>query len=140
MITSNVDYSNLRIAYFSAEIGISEQIPTYSGGLGILAGDHLKSAADLEIPLCAVTLLYRQGYFRQQINAQGEQVERYPAFQAEEHLQRLEVKFSLSLAGHRLQLRAWRYDVQGVTGARFTSQRMVREYCELYYNHQVRKL
>ncbi len=117
MIKSDLDYRNLRIAYFSAEIGVSEQIPTYSGGLGILAGDHLKSAADLEIPLCAVTLLYRQGYFQQQINAQGEQVEQYPVFQAEEHLQRLEVKFSLPLAGRRVHLRAWRYDVQGLTGA-----------------------
>ena len=66
------------IAYFSPEFGVSEALPTYSGGLGVLAGDHLKAASDLGLPLVGIGLLYRQGYFRQQLNADGWQQERYP--------------------------------------------------------------
>ncbi len=69
---------NLRIAYFSAEFGIHESVPVYSGGLGVLAGDHLKSASDLGMPLCGVSLMYREGYFRQYLNIDGWQQERYP--------------------------------------------------------------
>jgi glycogen phosphorylase len=67
-----------RIAYFSAEFGIHESIPVYSGGLGVLAGDHLKAASDLGVPLCGVGLMYREGYFRQYLNVDGWQQERYP--------------------------------------------------------------
>jgi starch phosphorylase len=70
--------SGLSVAYFSAEFGVHESIPIYSGGLGVLAGDHLKSASDLGIPLCGVGLMYREGYFRQYLNADGWQQERYP--------------------------------------------------------------
>lgn len=66
------------IAYFSCEFGIHESLPIYSGGLGVLAGDHLKSASDLGVPLVAVGFLYRQGYFRQGLNADGVQQEFYP--------------------------------------------------------------
>lgn len=66
------------MAYFSCEYGIDEGLPLYSGGLGILAGDHIKSASDLGIPLMGVGLLYRQGYFRQYLNADGWQIENYP--------------------------------------------------------------
>ncbi len=67
-----------RIAYFSAEFGVTEVLPQYSGGLGILAGDHLKAASDSGIPIIGVGLLYRDGYFRQSLDAQGWQQERYP--------------------------------------------------------------
>jgi len=67
-----------RIAYFSAEFGIHESVPIYSGGLGVLAGDHLKSASDLGVPLVGVSLMYREGYFRQYLNVDGWQQERYP--------------------------------------------------------------
>ncbi|RJO79408.1 glycosyltransferase family 1 protein [Nocardia panacis] len=67
------------IAYFSMEFGVTEVLPNYSGGLGILAGDHLKSASDLGLPLIGVGLLYRSGYFRQSLSADGWQTERYPA-------------------------------------------------------------
>jgi starch phosphorylase len=67
-----------RIAYFSAEFGIHESIPIYSGGLGVLAGDHLKAASDLGVPLVGVGLMYREGYFRQYLNVDGWQQERYP--------------------------------------------------------------
>ncbi len=68
------------VAYFSAEFGLHESLRIYSGGLGILAGDHAKSASDLGLPFVGVTLFYRQGYFQQQISAEGWQIERYPAY------------------------------------------------------------
>jgi starch phosphorylase len=67
-----------RVAYFSAEYGITESLPIYSGGLGVLSGDHLKSASDLGLPLVGVGLLYQEGYFRQYLNADGWQQESYP--------------------------------------------------------------
>ena len=70
--------ADCRIAYFSAEFGIHESIPVYSGGLGVLAGDHLKAASDLGLPLHGIGLMYREGYFRQYLNADGWQQERYP--------------------------------------------------------------
>jgi starch phosphorylase len=70
--------TSIRAAYFSMEFGLHESIPIYSGGLGILSGDHLKSASDLGIPLTGVGLLYRQGYFRQYLNIEGWQQEFYP--------------------------------------------------------------
>jgi glycogen phosphorylase len=73
-----------RIAYFSPEFGVSEVLPQYSGGLGVLAGDHLKAASDLGVPLVGVGLFYRSGYFRQTLTADGRQVESYPAFNPQE--------------------------------------------------------
>jgi glycogen phosphorylase len=66
------------IAYFSMEFGVTEALPNYSGGLGVLAGDHLKAASDLGVPLIGVGLLYRSGYFRQSLSLDGWQVEHYP--------------------------------------------------------------
>ena len=68
------------VAYFSAEFGLHESLRIYSGGLGILAGDHSKSASDLGLPFYGITLLYRQGYFQQQISNDGWQMERYPTY------------------------------------------------------------
>ena len=75
------NYSNvedLQVAYFSCEYGLDEGLPIYSGGLGILSGDHLKSSSDMGVPLIGVGLLYRQGYFRQRLNSDGWQLEEYP--------------------------------------------------------------
>jgi starch phosphorylase len=72
------------IAYFSLEFGVSLCLPIYSGGLGILAGDHLKSASDLNVPLCGIGLAYAQGYFRQYMNLDGWQQERYPDYDFEQ--------------------------------------------------------
>lgn len=63
------------VAYFSMEIALESSIPTYAGGLGVLAGDTIRSAADLDVPMVAVTLLHRQGYFYQRLDAQGHQTE-----------------------------------------------------------------
>lgn len=71
------------IAYFSAEFGIHEALPIYSGGLGVLAGDHVKSSSDLGIPMCFVGLYYQNGYFKQEINAEGQQVDVYEEYQPE---------------------------------------------------------
>src|SRR6266516_762351 len=73
-----------QIAYFSPEFGVSEVLPQYSGGLGVLAGDHLKAASDLGAPLVGVGLFYRSGYFRQTLTADGRQQESYPAFNPQE--------------------------------------------------------
>lgn len=75
----NADLSKSTIAYFSMEFGIHESLPVYSGGLGVLAGDHLKSASDLGVPLVGVGLMYRQGYFQQRLATDGWQLEEYPS-------------------------------------------------------------
>lgn len=69
------ELGNETVAYFSMEICLEQRIPTYSGGLGVLAGDTLRSAADLELPLVAVSLAHRKGYFHQHLDAQGQQTE-----------------------------------------------------------------
>ncbi|MDQ3681343.1 MAG: alpha-glucan family phosphorylase [Actinomycetota bacterium] len=101
------------IAYFSPEFGISEALPQYSGGLGALAGDHLKAASDLGLPLTGVGLLYRQGYFRQGLDADGWQVERYPTL--DPHAMALrqveETQVHVDLAGVPLTAHVWRVDV-----------------------------
>jgi len=76
--TPDVDANGKLIAYFSAEYGLTECLPIYSGGLGILSGDHMKSSSDLKLPLIGIGLLYQHGYFRQFLNADGWQQERYP--------------------------------------------------------------
>jgi starch phosphorylase len=80
----NYPESNLLIAYFSAELGLHESLPVYGGGLGILAGDHLKSCGDLGIPLVGVSILYKNSYFKQKINRDGWQEAAYPMLKPEE--------------------------------------------------------
>jgi starch phosphorylase len=87
------------IAYFSMEIGLESDLPTYSGGLGVLAGDTLKSAADLALPMVAVSLLYRKGYFRQVINAEGWQQEEPVEWNPAEHMQLLPQKAKVTIEG-----------------------------------------
>ena len=91
-----------QIAYFSAEIGISSNLPTYSGGLGVLAGDHIKSAADLGINMVAISLLYKEGYFKQIIDQEGKQKEVYPKFIPEPLLTKLDHIFSIKLNGKKV--------------------------------------
>lgn len=76
-----------KVAYFSMEIGLDASIPTYSGGLGVLAGDTIRSAADLKVPMAAVTLLHRQGYFYQKLDAGGWQSEEPVAWIIEDFLE-----------------------------------------------------
>jgi starch phosphorylase len=106
------------IAYLSPEFGVSEALPVYSGGLGVLAGDHLKAASDLGVPLVALGLLYREGYFRQHLNADGWQQERYPAL--DPHAMPLTLlegsdghplKIEVELASVRCVAQIWRAEV-----------------------------
>jgi len=113
--TQHADASALRVAYFSAEYGIAECLPVYSGGLGILAGDHLRAASDMGIPLTAIGLGYRSGYFRQALDEHGAQTEIYDDFafdnmpvnlvrHADGSLKTIEVPFP---DGRRVRLQIW---------------------------------
>jgi starch phosphorylase len=104
------------IAYFSMDVAADSAIPTYSGGLGVLAGDMLRSAADLEIPMVAVTLLHRKGYFDQHLDARGNQLESPSAWSPERHLKRLPFRVSVALEGRMVQVGAWQFSFLGVTG------------------------
>jgi starch phosphorylase len=106
------------VAYFSAEFGLHESLPVYSGGLGILAGDHLKSASDLGVPLVGVGILYAEGYFRQRLDAEGRQQEVYEPLEPENRpvvpaldLDGREVLVSVELPGRELLLKVWKAEV-----------------------------
>ncbi len=105
-----------RVAYFSMEIGIHPAVPTYSGGLGVLAGDTLRSAADLCLPMVAVTPVHRKGYFIQELDQNGVQREHPAPWNVEDMLEPLEPRVSIEIEGRRVLLRAWRYTLKGVTG------------------------
>src|SRR5580698_421128 len=89
--------STSKIAYFSMEIALDPSIPTYGGGLGILAGDMLRSAADLELPIMAVTLAHRKGYFRQHLDAEGNQTEEADPWDPGTMLQHVEKDFTVRI-------------------------------------------
>ena len=110
------DGDNLSVAYFSMEIGLEEGIHTYSGGLGVLAGDTIRSAADFKVPMAAVTLLYRKGHFRQVIGDDGWQREVAAAWPVEEHLEEMEARTAVEVEGRTVHLRAWKREVTGIDG------------------------
>ena len=105
-----------RVAYFSMEVALGEEIPTYSGGLGILAGDTLRSAADLGLPMVGTTLLHRQGYFRQRLDAQGNQTEEPVQWDPSEQLELMDTRVAVTIEGRRVAVCAWRYLIHGVNG------------------------
>ncbi len=103
------------VAYFSMEFGIETKLPIYSGGLGVLAGDHLKAAADLGVPLVGVGLFYRGGYFTQSVSDEGRQLESYNALDPEAlGLTREDVEVGVELAGETVTAAVWRRDVGSV--------------------------
>jgi starch phosphorylase len=103
------------VAYFSMEFGVDESLPIYSGGLGVLAGDHLKAAAELGVPLVGIGLLYRGGYFRQGLDEDGRQTEEYQPVDPESAgLVREPVTVSVELAGETIEAAVWRRDVGSV--------------------------
>jgi len=104
------------IVYFSMEIALGDALPAYSGGLGVLAGDTIRSAADLGLPMVAVTLLYRKGYFRQRLDAAGRQSEEPVSWDIERHLVAEPARVDVTIEGRPVRLRAWRYDVRGIHG------------------------
>ncbi len=105
-----------KIAYFSMEIGLDAGMPTYSGGLGILAGDTIRSGADLKIPMVAVTLLYRKGYFYQRLDEQGRQSEQPVEWVVDDFLQEMPERVTVTLEGRPVQLRVWKYSIIGTAG------------------------
>jgi starch phosphorylase len=107
----------IAIAYFSMEIGLESVIPTYSGGLGVLAGDTLRSAADAGLPMAGITLLSRKGYFRQQLDTEGWQSEEPVHWPVDDYLEPVHAQAMVELEDRQVTIRAWRYDVMGVTGA-----------------------
>jgi starch phosphorylase len=106
------------IAYFSMEIALAPQLPTYSGGLGVLAGDTLRAAADMGLPLAAVTLAHRKGYIQQHLDENGVQTEEPQPWSPEAMLTAEDPVVTVTVEGRPVALRAWRYDIEGVTGHR----------------------
>jgi len=106
------------IAYFSMEIGIKNDIPTYSGGLGILAGDTIKSAADLNLPLVAVTLITHKGYFNQEIDSMGWQREKPVIWDPAKHMTLLPEKARVQIEGRDVYIQAWLYKVVSPAGGK----------------------
>lgn len=107
---------NVPVAYFSMEIAIDPLLPTYSGGLGVLAGDTIRAAADLSIPMVAVTLLHRKGYVKQSIGAQGEQLESPEDWIPERHLELCAPIVDVPIGERLVRVRAWKRREVGVTG------------------------
>lgn len=101
------------VAYFSMEIALYPDMPTYSGGLGMLAGDTLRAAADLDISMIAVTLLHRQGYFAQSLDVTGWQHEGPIPWNIEQYCHELPIRTKVTIEGRHVQLRAWKYEVTG---------------------------
>jgi len=107
-----------RVAYFSMEIALRSEIPTYAGGLGVLAGDTLRSAADLSLPLIAVTLVSRGGYFRQEIDSAGNQLEHPAIWKPEDWARRLDAKVAVRIEDRAVWVGAWLYVVESHLGGR----------------------
>lgn len=106
------------IAYFSMEIGLDEKIPTYAGGLGILAGDTIRSAADLKLPLVGVSLINKSGYFKQELTPEGRQIEHYVEWNPAELLRLLPQEVEVEIEGRKVKVKAWLYIVESSTGKR----------------------
>jgi starch phosphorylase len=102
-----------RVAYFSMEIALRSDIPTYAGGLGMLAGDTLRSAADLELPMVAVTLVSRAGYLQQTLADDGTQREGPDPWAPEQHASPSDAMVVVHLEGRRVWIRAWLYELKG---------------------------
>jgi len=105
-----------KIAYFSMEIGIKSEIPTYSGGLGVLAGDTIKSSADLKIPLVAVTLVSKKGYLKQRITDEGKQLDYPEEWDPSKFLDPLSSNVTIKIGDRDIKIKAWLYDQQSLTG------------------------
>lgn len=104
------------VGYFSMEIGLMPEIPTYSGGLGILAGDILKSAADLGVPMVGITLLYKKGYFAQKINKEGRQTEQPVMWNPTEYMTSLPNRVTIDMNHRRVTVGVWSYTLVGESG------------------------
>ncbi len=104
-----------KIAYFSMEIGLKNEIPTYSGGLGVLAGDTIRTGADLKLPMVAVTLLSKKGYFKQELDENGRQTELPFSWDPSEYMTLLPVKITVQIEGRNVLVQVWQYNVKSLT-------------------------
>jgi starch phosphorylase len=104
------------VAYFTMEVGLDAAIPCYAGGLGVLAGDSLRAASDIGIPLVSMTLLYHKGYIRQHLDSSGNQTESNVEWNPSAHMKALETRISVSIEGRQVWIRPWQYDISGVSG------------------------
>ena len=112
----SLEDKNQEIAYFSMEIALESSAPIYSGGLGILAGDALRSAADMGLPMVAVTLIYDAGYFYQHISPDGSQTEREMEWDFSDDFEKVNQKLSFELQDKFLKVEAWKYELTGRNG------------------------
>jgi glycogen phosphorylase len=103
------------VAYFSMEIAVDSAMPTYAGGLGVLAGDTLRSCADLGVPVVAVTLLHRKGYLTQSFDPSGWQRETQATWEVERHLTEMPARVTVRIEDRTVTLRAWRYELRGIS-------------------------
>jgi glycogen phosphorylase len=113
-VTHPADYRS--IAYFSMEMGIEDRMPTYSGGLGVLAGDTIRAAADLKVPMVGMTLLHRKGYFYQRLDSTGRQTEEPVDWVVEDFLNEMTQRTAVAIEGRTVHLRSWKYEVSGSGG------------------------
>ncbi len=111
-----IEMGRMRVAYFCMEIGIQNAIPLYSGGLGVLAGDMLKSCVDLDVPMIGVSLLYRKGFFRQRFDASGWQMEDEEMVDPAGSMVLLPARANVVLEGRNVVVRPWLYLLKGVSG------------------------
>ena len=105
-----------KIAYFSMEVGLTSEIPTYAGGLGTLAGDAIRSSADLKLPLIAITLISKRNYFKQSLDQNGRQSEQPREWNPEKFMTLLPNEVYVQIEGRTVKVRAWLYKYQSVTG------------------------
>jgi starch phosphorylase len=105
------------VAYFSMEIALGAEVPTYSGGLGVLAGDTLRAAADLGVPMVGVSLLHRAGHFFQRLDGEGRQHEEPVVWSPDDWMEALDVSCKVEIEGRPVTVRAWRWTITGISGA-----------------------
>ena len=116
IIIEGISMSSLSVGYFCMEMGIENEMPTYAGGLGVLAGDMLASCADLDVAVIGVTLIHRKGYFKQRFDQSGWQFEEGEEWNPYEKLVLLPHEVSISILGRSVRIRAWLYKMKGVKG------------------------
>jgi starch phosphorylase len=116
MTEPRIEMTEPRIAYFSMEIALDSRMPTYAGGLGILAGDTLRSGADLDVPMCAVTLVHRKGFFTQTLDRDGWQQESDTNWAPESFAEEMPHRVRVKIEGREVEIRCWKYVVTGVSG------------------------
>ncbi len=105
-----------KVAYFTMEVALHPDVPTYSGGLGVLAGDTIRSAADLGVSMQGMSLLYREGYFNQSLDSSGKQTENPVEWDPKDRLEPMDPLVTVTLSGRPVHIRCWRYPVYGVNG------------------------